>query len=162
MGRDISNMPDALRRSVLRSIAKGNTSSQPSAPNSPARSGGNATPVKHRRTEEDSLQKATARYLRSHFPGVLAWHTPNGGKRSPATGAMLKAMGTMPGVPDWTFILASGKASFIELKAEKGIVSDNQKGFKGRAVARGCPYCVVRSLAEFVAVLDEWSTKGLF
>lgn len=55
-------------------------------------------------------------------------HVPNGGGRSKGEGAKLKAMGVKPGVSDLMLpVVAGGKAGlWIELKAENGVVSDEQ------------------------------------
>jgi hypothetical protein len=49
------------------------------------------------RTEND-LQRAVAKVLDAS--GLVWQHTPNGGNRSARTGALMKAMGAKPGVPD--------------------------------------------------------------
>ena len=47
---------------------------------------------------ENDLQKAVARLLDAS--GLVWCHPPNGGNRSPKTGALMKASGAKAGVPD--------------------------------------------------------------
>ena len=58
----------------------------------------------------------------------LLFAIPNGGKRDQVTGAKLKAEGTKAGVPDICLPVARKgyHGMFIELKADKGRVSDKQ------------------------------------
>ncbi len=108
------------------------------------------------RHEEDDLQKATAGLIDAiALPGVVAWHTPNGGKRSKREAGRFKAMGVRPGVPDWT--IASDAliptVLFIELKSATGRVSEEQKVFRRDAETAGCLWDLARSIDEFLAVL---------
>lgn len=56
---------------------------------------------------------------------------PNGGLRSARTAARLKKEGVKPGVPDMFLPVPRGKwhGLYIELKASKGKVSENQKAW---------------------------------
>lgn len=58
----------------------------------------------------------------------LLHHIPNGGKRNIATAARLKREGVKAGVPDLCLPVPKGKwhGLYIEMKAPKGKVSDNQ------------------------------------
>ncbi len=60
---------------------------------------------------------------------VLYTHVPNGGNRSRVTGALLKAMGTKRGVPDYLIFTpnASGRPTALELKRQDGRPSDVTK-----------------------------------
>lgn len=50
---------------------------------------------------EEALHRAAVAYLRASLPKPwLVWHTPNGGGRSKAEAGILKAMGTLAGMPD--------------------------------------------------------------
>jgi hypothetical protein len=78
------------------------------------------------------------------------WAVPNGGKRSKAEAARLKAEGVIAGVFDVTLAVARGgfHGMFIELKAPKtavsarGRVSDDQKDHQVRMESQGYK-CVV-------------------
>lgn len=96
---------------------------------------------------EEDIQVFLAAHLNSLEAAVnsFTWFAvPNGGKRSPATGARLKKQGVRAGVPDLVFCLAAGKALFIELKEEqKGRLQDTQKTFHSRLTALGYPVYTV-------------------
>jgi hypothetical protein len=67
---------------------------------------------------------------------------PNGGNRSPITGAILKAEGVRAGVADLFLMEASGEfhGLWIEVKLPKGRQSDKQKEFEKIATERGYKY----------------------
>ncbi|RAU21092.1 hypothetical protein CU669_15165 [Paramagnetospirillum kuznetsovii] len=107
---------------------------------------------------EDRLHRAVASYLSLalHDDECLWWHCPNGEYRSPKTAAKLKAFGVRPGVPDICLILPGGTAGFIELKAEKGVLSPTQKAFSLRSNSIGAKWAVCRSLEEVAITLNNW------
>lgn len=65
----------------------------------------------------------------------LQWlhHSPNGGKRDAFTGAQMKALGTKAGFPDLVLPVKAANHLYvglaIEMKADKGKTSDEQKGW---------------------------------
>ena len=65
----------------------------------------------------------------------LQWlhHSPNGGKRDAFTGAQMKALGTKAGFPDLVLPTVNPRGHYsglvIEMKADKGRVRDEQKGW---------------------------------
>lgn len=106
---------------------------------------------------EEGLQKTCADWL--NLKGYLWWHTPNaGGGYGTTPGARagymakMKRLGTKPGVPD-IMILRNGTLYMAELKAPKGVVSDEQKRFMLRAESEGAVCAVVRSLEQLQALL---------
>lgn len=112
---------------------------------------------------EQKLHIAVASFLKVALPpGVVAFHCPNGGKRSKAEASLLKAMGVLAGVPDWTIILPNGQAAFIELKADGGRMSDAQLDFRERVLALRCGYEVCASIDDVERTLTDWleRTKG--
>ena len=91
---------------------------------------------------------------------------PNGGARNAITGAMLKAEGVRPGIPDlFLAIPAFGfHGLFIEMKKRKtGVLSDAQKNFIYRLEDKG--YCAVvcygfdEAKREIEAYLDGYCAK---
>ena len=71
-----------------------------------------------------------ARYLEAKHPALkLMHHIPNGGQRNKATAVRLKLEGVKAGVPDICLPVARGghHGMYIELKAEKGKPTNNQK-----------------------------------
>lgn len=59
----------------------------------------------------------------------LLYHIPNGGHRSITTAARMKAEGVLAGVPDLHLPVSRGgyHSLYIEMKAPKGRLSENQK-----------------------------------
>ena len=74
---------------------------------------------------EDEIQKNLVKWLKAKR--VVFSVGLEGAKRHPAEQARLKAMGMQPGQPDISLYLPGGRTVFIELKTEKGRVSDNQR-----------------------------------
>ena len=113
---------------------------------------------------EDALQADTADLCKLILhPSVVYWHTPNGGRRKAKEAARLKGMGVLAGVADWMFVwLPNGSApviplvGFIELKTDKGVLSDSQKEFRARVTAAGCDWALCRTVDEFLAILKLW------
>lgn len=109
---------------------------------------------------EHNVQVALVAWFRLQYP-QLARHLfaiPNGGARHQATAGKLKAEGVLPGVPD-LFLIKSSKGYpglFLELKADKGRVSEYQADFLERAAAEG--YCtkVAYGLDEAMAAIREY------
>lgn len=108
---------------------------------------------------EQRLSIECADYLRElTLTGKLnaVWcHVPNEGKRHNIVGAILKAMGMLPGSPDFWFIWRDG-GGVIELKCGKNWLTDYQQYFMTWAVNNGVRQGVAKSLDEFKAILDEW------
>jgi len=104
---------------------------------------------------EQELQIQVAAFM-DRIPGLLFWHTPNGGGRSKVEASILKAMGVKPGVPDLIVLLPNGKVGFIELKAGKGVASPAQRQMMGELRARGCPCVEARSLEQVAETLNGW------
>lgn len=74
---------------------------------------------------EHEEQRELVRWFRKTWPGVRIFAIPNGGQRSMATAARLKAEGVSSGVPD-LFVPAWGL--WVEMKRSKGgSVSAEQK-----------------------------------
>lgn len=120
---------------------------------------------------EDSLQKETAKWLRLQHPKLLAYHTPNGGKRPmttitrkgktfqvPAIGRKLKEMGTLAGVPDWFIARRCHQygGAYIELKAKGGALQDTQLDFLSRASDAGYYVAVAWSLDGFMQAVADY------
>lgn len=109
------------------------------------------------RRPEQALQIQTVAFMNA-IPDLLFFHVPNGGGRSKVEGAILKAMGVKPGVPDLVIIRPNLPPAFIELKAGNGKATATQLDFAKQANARGCPWVECRSLADVAEVLDVWLT----
>lgn len=89
---------------------------------------------------EDVEQQMVARYLDIHPATRGRWcHPPNGGARNARTGALLKAHGVKPGVPDVLIFTPHGDHAglAIELKRRRGgRLSDHQAAWL--ETLRGC------------------------
>lgn len=108
-------------------------------------------------SSEDKLHRAVASYLSLALRDeCLWWHCPNGEHRSPKTAAKLKAFGVRPGVPDICLILPGGQAGFLELKADRGVLSPNQRAFCSLSTRIGAKWAVCRSLEEVAITLNNW------
>jgi hypothetical protein len=89
--------------------------------------------------DEDMLHVFTADLLAAFKrPGIVAYHTPNGGKRHISVANKLKKMGTLPGVADWTFLMPGARTVFLELKDQEGRQWDSQVDFQRDVEALGC------------------------
>jgi hypothetical protein len=96
-------------------------------------------------------------------PDVIFRHIPNGEHRDPRTAAKLKAMGILPGSPDlefhWLELDADKRKCrrvlHLELKADKGRLSDTQATFALAVKLLGDEYHIARSIDEAIAILGE-------
>lgn len=118
--------------------------------------------------KEDVLTEEVADMLRSEtLSGNLkcVWtHIPNEGMAARSKAQKIqainatnkkRALGMIKGAPD--FVLGWGdSAGFIELKSDKGRLSDAQEAFLEWAYQKGCHTAVCRSLNEVRTALFEW------
>ena len=110
---------------------------------------------------EERLQQAVVQYLVLACSHVIWFHPPNGEVRSKPTGARLKKMGVLRGVPDLVFVLPGGASAFIELKAPGAYLRPEQKDFRDRALVLGSKFALCRTLEEVISVLDEWGVSKM-
>jgi hypothetical protein len=102
-----------------------------------------------RRRPEDEIHRAVCQHLRQRgVPGLVWWHTPNGGKRRPVEAAILKGLGTRAGVADLIFV-HRGRPFALELKADDGRPTVEQMA------AGGCA-CIVHGLDRALRTLETW------
>lgn len=110
-------------------------------------------------TGEDALSQDVAAFLRKETSNqrlTAVWtHIGNEGKRTPAQGAKLKAMGMIPGAADFVFNW-SGGGGYIELKTEKGTLQRSQKDYRTWCFNCGVDYRICRSVEEVRLTLLEW------
>ena len=82
----------------------------------------------------------------SGLPGVVSWHTPNGGKRDRVEAIRFKMIGLVAGIPDYFFLW--GALYFLEFKEpDDGRQSDAQKRVLPQLRAAGAIGEVVDNLA---------------
>ena len=109
-----------------------------------------------RKNPEQQIHLAVAQHLRSRgIPGMVWWHTPNGGQRNKAAGGLLKAMGMRAGVSDFIFVHAN-KIYALELKAEGGRATDAQMQFLADIDRAGARTAMPAGLDAALATLESW------
>jgi hypothetical protein len=89
-------------------------------------------------------------------------HFPAGEKRTKATGARLRRMGTKPGVADYLLISPEGQLHALEMKRSKTeLLTFGQERFRDWCRAHGVPWHRANSYDEAVEVLNLWGVwKG--
>lgn len=92
--------------------------------------------------------------IRGQLRGVW-FHVANEGKRTTYDGALIKAMGRIPGVPDFVFIGAWG-AGLIELKTDDGKQGEAQEFFEYWCNGQQVRYVICRTLDEVENILRGW------
>lgn len=105
---------------------------------------------------EDTIQLAVFEHLRVRgTPGIVFWHTPNGGKRNPISGAILRRLGMLAGVSD-VLVLCKGRFCALELKAPGNTPDEAQLEYLDRVNAAGgyADWCV--GLDKALAILEKW------
>ena len=93
----------------------------------------------------------------------LLYHIPNEGKRSKATGGMLKAMGLKKGVPDICLPVARGgyHGLYAEMKVTRGKPTEEQEKWLLRLAGQGYFTCVCYGWETTAEVIEEY-LRGTF
>ena len=106
---------------------------------------------------ENAVQRAVFRHIKARgVPGLFAFHPKNGGSHQRGKRAPINSgLGVVSGVPD-IILIHAGKTYAIELKTERGKLSDGQNAVLGRLLAAGADVSVARGLDEAIAVLERW------
>lgn len=123
-------------------------------------------PGRRNATPEDDFCITLARFLAlalPPFPDGSTWwsHIGHGKQASKRVAGRLKAMGLRPGLADYIFLWPRAAddtftgigIAFLEAKAPKGSLSDDQKEFRRHCHECGIPYGVSRTLVEAEAFL---------
>jgi hypothetical protein len=109
-----------------------------------------------RRRPEQQIQKAVVEHLAWRArPGVFAFHVPLGGFRRPVEAAILKSIGTVAGIPDIICIF-EGRCFCLEVKSERGRVTDVQRVVHERLRDAGAEVAVAYGVDEALTLLGEW------
>jgi hypothetical protein len=112
--------------------------------------------MSRRKNPEQAIHRAVAQHLRTRaVPGLVWWHTPNGGSRGKIEGAILKAMGVRAGVSDFIFV-HDGKIFALELKAEGGRATVEQLKFLSDIDAAGAYTALPVGLDAALATIESW------
>ena len=107
---------------------------------------------------EHQTQVAVVTWFRLAYPKLILFSIPNGGMRNIGTAVKLKSEGVLAGVAD-LFLMSPNKTHhgmFIEMKAAKGKVSEQQKYFLEQAKAKGYATCVCYSFEEAQAAITNY------
>ena len=111
--------------------------------------------VTRRRQPEAADQRAVIQPIAWRArPGAFTFRVPNGGWRSRVEGAILKAIGTVAGVPDLIWI-KNGQVYGLELKAG-GRPTEAQLATIAAMEAAGAYCCIAEGLDPALAVLEGW------
>lgn len=113
--------------------------------------------IRRQKPEERIHVKIVAELRRA---GVHFWHTPNESKATAAYRAKLKALGLSSGVPDLIIVTPPPCGGFVgaalELKAEKGRLSDTQKEWLQTLSGYGWATACTKGYQESIDILIEW------
>lgn len=111
---------------------------------------------------EHSIQVKLLRELtegrRPIRPDVISFAIPNGGLRNQRVAMQLKAEGLRPGMPDLGFAMEGGRVAWLEMKNQRGALSDMQWGIRRRLESLGHQWAMARSVEE---ALEHLSAFGV-
>jgi hypothetical protein len=106
---------------------------------------------------EAALQRTVIQHLRLRRQRRWTyWATPNAAKRSPREGRDLKAQGMVPGVGDISLLSPDGRYFELELKTNRGQLSDAQKARAIEVEACCGTWAVAHGVDEALATLTAW------
>jgi hypothetical protein len=109
-----------------------------------------------RRRPEDQIQRAVVQHLRLRgWPDAIFFHYPAGGYRRPVEAKILQSLGIVAGLPD-VWVIRRGQVHCIELKSEKGRLTDTQAKMLNRLDRAGVAVAVAYSLDEALKQLTSW------
>lgn len=106
---------------------------------------------------EAKLQQDCVTWFRNTYPQFrgLLFAVPNGGLRNKREAAKLKYQGVVAGIPDLVFCFVSNKATFFELKTDKGRLSKDQQKVIGKLDAHGFRTHIIRDLDTFQEIVES-------
>jgi hypothetical protein len=105
---------------------------------------------------ESKIQQEAIMYIWNTLPEtrLCLFHVPNGMFTNAREGAKFKAQGVIAGVPDLVFVW-NGKTHYIEVKTEKGRLSEQQKALHQKWAEQGVEVKVCRTSEEIIAIVSE-------
>ena len=107
-------------------------------------------------TSEQAIQHAVCQHLRQRgAAGLVWWHTPNGGRRSPVEAAIFNGLSVRAGVSD-LILLHDGRAFALELKTERGRPTAAQMNFISEFRAAGGEASIATGLDQALHTLETW------
>ena len=108
-----------------------------------------------RYSPEHIFQKAVAKFLNHALPPDVWFTAIDHATRSAIEGSEKKARGVKRGLPDLLFKFHR-RTVWIELKAEKGVVSDEQEKVRDVLTRNGDDWHVARSIDDVEAILRSY------
>jgi hypothetical protein len=115
--------------------------------------------MQHRESEEQQALFRWAKLSEGRLPELkLLHHIPNGGKRNPREAARLKLEGVRSGVPDISLPVARGRyhGMYIEMKADKGRLSENQIEWMDRLRRQGYLVALCHGWEEAAKIIEKY------
>lgn len=105
---------------------------------------------------ESKIQQVAIMEIWNKLPQtrLCLFHVPNGMFSNAREGAKFKAQGVISGVPDLVFVW-NGKTHYIEVKCEKGKLSENQKALHQKWMEQGVSVNVMRTSEEIIRFVTE-------
>ena len=105
---------------------------------------------------EQQIHRAVVQHLRARaVPGVVWWHSPNGGWRAATEAKIFKSLGVKPGLADLVF-LHDGQFFALELKAPGGRLTESQAAFLDDVEAAGGIVACAEGLDAALRKLERW------
>lgn len=106
---------------------------------------------------ERDIQRAVFDHIKARgVPGVVAWHTPNGGIHQAGRRRAINAgQGVVSGIPD-VIAIKQGTMFALELKRDKGRVSEAQRDTLDRLAFAGAVVAVAHGLDAAIEQLERW------
>ena len=105
---------------------------------------------------EQAVQKAVLQHLAWRaVPGLFTFAVPNGGWRSAIEAAIFKGIGVVAGIPD-IIIIHAGRCFGLELKADRGRLTNVQRDAHERMRAAGAHVATAWGIDEALAQLASW------
>jgi hypothetical protein len=116
--------------------------------------------------EESQIQRAIVDWITVVAPDVIVFAIPNSSTRKPGGRAGNAVPGLRKGVFDLGLILPRGSGNiagrlggltaYIEVKTDKGELSDDQIEFRRTLITRSVPHCIARSIDDVRAAFAAW------
>lgn len=91
--------------------------------------------------------------------GVEFWVTASVGIYDAKRGAYRKAKWSRPGVSDIWGFLPDNRPFWVELKSDRGRMTDAQEAFRQIVVSRGHLFALVRSVADLETAFRQWGVS---
>lgn len=105
--------------------------------------------------KESAIQQAVIAWCHNRKMFKLAFHVDQGGKNSMGAAMKAKRMGRLAGIPDICIPIAGGRTVWLELKAEKGRLSQVQKDMHNMLSERGHVVHTAYGFADAITTLQQ-------